>query len=330
MSRLFPLAVFAALSSVAAPTSAQSRVPPADSAVYARARQLVAGGNGAAGRVLVDSMVTVTDPTSPTFAEALYWRATLSAEGADAERDYRRIVVDFPFSARAGDALWQLAQLEVARGDKAAARTHLEGFLLENPGHPDRGRAGLILVRLSLEAGDAQRGCITLGRTLREIPETSVELRNQLSFFSGRCANVDTTRRVAATGADSATPRRDSTKREATKGETSKRETSKRETSKRETAKRDTVKHDTAASTPPKPVGKFTIQVAAYSSRELADALVKRLEAKGLDARTVGTKSPFRVRVGHYKTRAAATAAAEKLKAQKIEARVTEIGPEEG
>jgi hypothetical protein len=41
------------------------------------------------------------------------------------------------------------------------------------------------------------------------------------------------------------------------------------------------VKHDTAASAPPKPVGKFTIQVAAYSSRELADALVKRLEAKG-------------------------------------------------
>ena len=305
MSRLSRLTVFAAFSSLAATASAQSRVPPADSAVYARARQLVAGGNGAAGRVLVDSMVTVTDPTSPTYAEALYWRATLSAEGADAERDYRRIVVDFPFSARAGDALWQLAQLEVARGDIAAARTHLEGFLLENPGHSDRGRAGLILVRLSLEAGDTQRGCITLGRTLREVPETSVELRNQLSFFTGRCANVDTTRRIAANAADSATARRDTTKREATK-------------------------RDTAAKAAPKPVGKFTIQVAAYSSRELADALVKRLDAKGLDARTVGTKSPFRVRIGYYKTRAAATAAANKLKAQKIEARVTEIGPEEG
>ena len=304
MSRLSRLTVFTALVSLAATAGAQSRVPSADSAVYARARQLVAAGNGAAGRVLVDSMVTVTDPASPLYAEALYWRATLSAEGVDAERDYRRIVVDFPFSARAGDALWQLAQLEVARGDKAAARTHLEGFLLENPGHADRGRAGLMLVRLSLEAGDAQRGCITLGRTLREVPETSVELRNQLSFFTGRCANVDTTRRVAA-NADSATPRADTTKRA-------------------------TSKRDTAAKAAPKPVGKFTIQVAAYSSRELADALVKRLEAKGLEARIVGTKSPFRVRVGHYKTRAAATTAANKLKAQKIEARVTEIGPEEG
>jgi cell division septation protein DedD len=296
---------FAALASLAATAGAQSRVPPADSAVYARARQLVAAGNGAAGRVLVDSMVTVTEPDSPGYAEALYWRARLSAEGGDAERDYRRIVVDFPFSARAGDALVQLAELELARGDKAAARTHLERFLLENPDHPDRGRTGLNVVRLSFDAGDTQRGCITLGRTLRDVPETSVELRNQLSFFTGRCANVDTTRRVATNTTDSSGTRSDTTKRAASK-------------------------RDTTAKAAPKPGGKFTIQVAAYSSRELADALVKRLEAKGLDARTVGTKSPFRVRVGHYKTRAAATTAANKLKAQKIEARVTEIGPEEG
>jgi cell division septation protein DedD len=273
--------------------------------VYARARQLVQSGNGAAGRVLVDSMVTVTDPASPVYAEALYWRATLSAEGGDAERDYRRIVVDYPLSTRAGDALLQLAQLEHAHGDRTGERTHLERFLLENPGHPDRGRAGLALVRVAFDLGEAQRGCITLGRTLREVPETSVELRNQLSFFTGRCAHVDTTRRVAANTTDSATARADTTKRGGSQS-------------------------DTAAKAAPKPVGKFTIQVAAYSTRELADALVKRLSAKGLEARTVGTKSPFRVRVGHYKTRAAATTAANKLKAQKIEARVIEIGPEEG
>jgi cell division septation protein DedD len=304
MSRFSRLTAFAALASLAATAGAQ-RVPPADSAVYARAVQLVQSGNGAAGRVLVDSMVTVADPASPTYAEALYWRAKLSAEGGDAERDYRRIVVDFPLSARAGDALLQLAQLEHARGDRAGERTHLERFLLENPGHPDRGTAGLALVRVSFDAGDAQRGCITLGRTLREVPGSSVELRNQLSFFTARCANVDTTRRVAAAAPDSAAARADTTKRDASK-------------------------RDTTAKAAPKPVGKFTIQVAAYSSRDLADALVKRLSAKGLEARTVGTKSPFRVRVGHYKTRAAATAAANKLKAQKIEARVTEIGPEEG
>jgi cell division septation protein DedD len=304
MFRLFRFTLLAACVSLSATASAQMRVSPADSAVYARARQLVAAGNGAAGRVLVDSMVTVTAPDTPAFAEALYWRATLAADREDAERDYRRIVVDYALSSRAGDALLQLAQLELARGDRTAARTHLERFLLESPDHADRGRAGLSLVRLSFDAGDAQRGCITLGRTLREVPESSVELRNQLSYYTARCASVDTTRHVVATTPDTAATRTDTTKRD--------------------TAKRDTAK---AA---PKPTGKYTIQVAAYSSRELAEALVKRLTAKGLDARTVGTKSPYRVRIGHYKTRAAATAAANTLTAQKIEARVIEIGAEEG
>jgi septal ring-binding cell division protein DamX len=314
MFRLFRFTLLAACVSLSATASAQMRVSPTDSAVYARARQLVAAGNGAAGRVLVDSMVTVTAPDTPAFAEALYWRATLAADSEDAERDYRRIVVDYALSSRAGDALLQLAQLELARGDRMAARTHLERFLLESPDHADRGRAGLSLVRLSFDAGDAQRACITLGRTLREVPESSVELRNQLSYFTARCASVDTTRRVVAVTPDTATTRTDTTKRD---------------TAKRDTAKRDAVKRDSAKAAP-KPTGKYTIQVAAYSSRELADALVKRLTAKGLEARTVGTKSPYRVRIGHYKTRAAATAAANKLKAQKIEARVIEIGAEEG
>lgn len=291
------LVASASLSTAAA---AQTQISSADSAVYARARQMVAAGNGAAGRVLVDSMVTVTPPETPAYAEALYWRATLAADATEAERDYRRIVVEYAISPRAGDALVQLANLELARGDRTSARIHLERFLLENPDHPERARTGLTLTRLSLDAGDLQRGCTTLGRTLREVPESNIELRNQLSFFSGRCANVDTTRRVAAATADTASVRRDTTKR------------------------------DTTAKAAPKPAGKFTLQVAAYSSRDLADALVKRLAAKGLEARTVGTKSPFRVRVGYYKTRAAATAAATKLKAQKIEARVTEIGAEEG
>src|SRR3954470_18908402 len=82
------------------PTSAES--------VFARARTLVVNGNGAAGRLLVDSVVAATEPDTPAYAEALYWRARL-AVGADAERDYRRILVDFPLSPRSGDALLQLA-----------------------------------------------------------------------------------------------------------------------------------------------------------------------------------------------------------------------------
>src|SRR5678815_4634533 len=94
----------------------------------------------AAGRLLVDSMLAATDPNSPQYADALYWRATLSTNGAEAEHDYRRIVVEYGASVRSGDALLQLAQLESARGDRAMAADHLERFLLENPGHAERTR----------------------------------------------------------------------------------------------------------------------------------------------------------------------------------------------
>src|SRR5215471_6399686 len=161
---------------------AQARPATSADSVFARARQLVAGGNGAAGRVLVDSMLTVATPGSPAYAEALYWRATLAATSADAEGDFRRVIVEYPLSSRSGDALLQLAQLEVARGDRASAITHLQRFLLENPQSSDRPRTALLLVRLSFEQNDPQGACVFLARVLNEVPDSDVELRNQLSY----------------------------------------------------------------------------------------------------------------------------------------------------
>jgi hypothetical protein len=294
-ARLIVLAAAAAIASTASAAGAQSPKPTSADSVFARARQLVANGNGAAGRVLVDSMITVATPDTPVYAEALYWRARLAATGADAERDYRMIVVEYPLSPRAGDALLQLAQLESSRGDRASAATHLERFLMENPRHPERAPVGFQLVKLAFELNDFQRGCITLGRTLREIPNTEIELRNQLDYYTPRCAGVDTTRG----------PHADST-----------------------ATKRDTTSSDSAARKPAAK-GRFTLQICACATRAEADRLVKRLKTKGLDARVVGTSKPFRVRVGRYETRTAATAALNKLKAQKIEAFVTEIGGDE-
>ena len=274
---------------------------PADS-IFARARQLVVNGNGAAGRLLVDSVIAATSPDSAIYADAIYWRAALAATSADAEHDYKRVVVEYPLSAHAGDALFQLAQLEVARGDRAAATTHLDRFLLENPASDDRGRAGLMLVRLAFDQNEPQHACVALRRALQDVPATEVELHNQLDYFSPRCVNVDSTRAVgtAHTAASRDSARRDSA---ATT-----------------TARRDT--------TPAPRVSKarYTLQVAAYGSKADADALAKRLKARGVDVRVAGTARMFRVRIGRYETRAAAAAAARELKAKKIDAFVTEIG----
>jgi tetratricopeptide (TPR) repeat protein len=270
--------------------AAQARPATSADSVFVRARQLVAGGNGAAGRVLVDSMLTVATPGSPAYAEALYWRATLAATSADAESDFRRIIVEYPLSARSGDALLQLAQLEVARGDRASAITHLQRFLLENPTSSDRPRTALLLVRLSFEQNDPQGACVFLARVLTEVPDSDVELRNQLNYYAPRCAAVDTTHAAGAAvaGADTA------------------------------------AKRDSAATPASHAKGRFTLQVAAYTSRTDADRSIARLKQRGIDARVETAGKYFRVRIGRYETRAAALAAQRELKAKKIETRLTD------
>jgi cell division septation protein DedD len=277
--------------------------PTATDSIFARAKQLVVNGNGAAGRLLVDSVIAATSPDSAAYADALYWRAALAANSADAERDYKRLVVEYPLSSHAGDALYQLAQLDIARGDRAAATVHLDRFLLENPASEERGRAGLMLVRLSFDQNEPQHACIAQRRALQDVPAAEVELRNQLDYFTPRCANVDTTR-AAANAPTTTTPARDSTRRDSSAT----------------TARRDT------APAPRASKAKYTLQVAAYGSKADADALAKRLKARGIDVRVSGTARMFRVRIGHYETRAAAAAAARELKAKKIDAFVTEIG----
>jgi cell division septation protein DedD len=286
---------------------AQARPASAADSVFQRARLLVAGGNGAAGRVLVDSMLTVAAPDTPAYAEALYWRASLAATSADAESDFRRVLVEYPLSPRAGDALLQLAQLEVARGDRASAITHLERFLLENPRSPERPRTTLLLVRLTFEQNEPQVGCVFLSRVLSEVPDSDVELRNQLGYYSPRCAAVDTTR-VAEVAAPPDSAKRDTA---ATAPRESKAGKAAKETKEASEAK-----------------GRYTLQVAAYNTRGEADRLAQRLKVRGIDVRVVGSGKLFRVRVGHYETHAAATAAQRELKAKKIDAFVTDTGNE--
>jgi septal ring-binding cell division protein DamX len=264
--------------------------------VFARARQLVASGNGAAGRVLVDSVIAATTPDTPEYGDALYWRASLATTSADAERDYRRIVVEYPVSMHSGDALLQLAQLEMARGDRGPAATHLDRFLLENPQHPERARAGLLLVRLLFEQKEIPHGCSVLRRTLNDVPDSAVETRNQLQYYSPRCAAAD-----ANPASQLPLPAAGDTSR-ARRG---------------------------VAAAPNKAAARYTLQVAAFTKRTDADALAKRLKARDIDARVVGKSKPFRVRIGRYETRADAATAAKQLKARKIAATVTDIGPDD-
>ena len=278
--------------------------------VYARARRLVVSGNGAAGRLLVDSMVAASTPDTPAYADALYWRAALAASTDDAASDYRRLIVEYPTSLHTADALLALARLEVARGDRASAATHLERFRLENPKHPEHASAGLLLAQISFEQNDLARGCAAVQETLREVPADAVEMRNQLQYYQPRCSaadanpasNLPLSPPLKAPPGGAKPPADSSSAAPTARGRSAKT---------------------------PAPRGRYTLQVAAYTSKADADALAERLKARGLEVRVVGGAKLFRVRIGRYTTHAAAATAQAQLKAKKISAFVAEAGPED-
>ena len=269
--------------------AAQGGQDVAADSIFLHAQRLVAEGNGTAGRALVAQQLASAPPRSVRYVEALYWRATLAATAADAERDYKRLIIEFPLSPRAEDALVQLAQLEMARGDRAQALRHLERVVLEHPTSPARARARSWMARVLFEEGNAARACARLDDARRSAPSDAVELRNQIAYDAQRCEGVDTTV-VAASGAPvSPVPR-------ATAPSAG-----------------------TPAQAAPGPPVEFTVQVAAYGARESAERLRATLLARGYGARVVPAgPTIYRVYVGRYASREAALTAAERLKANKV------------
>jgi len=287
---------------------------PRDS-LFLRARTLVLNGNGVAGRALVDSALNAMTPDTPDYAIALYWRAALAATAADAERDYRRVIVEYPFSPHSGDALLALAQLEMARGDRDPAIDHLQRFLLQRPNDSEHVRAGIWLGRLLLEQNQLAKGCAVLLRTRAALADSAVETRNQVDYYASRCAGVDTVvppPRPAAPPPKA--PRADTTHRRPPP-----KDSTRADSGRKTPPRRDTVPPNER----PAPAKRFTVQVAAYQTRQSADQLVARLSERGITARIVGASAPYRVRIGQYASDAEATAAARELKGKGIEGFVT-------
>jgi len=302
--------------------------------VYKRAQTLVNEGNAAGARVLIDSMIAVAAPGSNDYAEAVYWRAVLAATAAEAETDYRRIVVEYRNSPRVEDALIRLAQLEIARANYDAALRHLTQLATEHPESPARARASYWSARAMFDKNDVQGGCAATADALSRTSETDTELRNQINYLNQRCAGIalnaapvsSAPAQVPATFPVTTpapppapvstptpvpvTPAVDSTKTEPEKA----------------AAPSPRITRPPAEAAPvikpadEAPSGErvWSVQVAAYNVKSQADAMVARLKKGGYEARVDGTAAPFRVRIGKYATQSQASAVQRSLKAKQI------------
>jgi cell division protein FtsN len=210
-----------------AATLAAAQAPPRPTdPVFVRAQTLVSDGNGVAGRALIDSVIAATQPSARLYPEALFWRATLAANAADAESDYKHIVVDYPLAPQAEDALLRLAQLELARGDRDGALGHLRRIPRDYPRSKSLARASYWMARVLFEKNDIPNACAANANALAQADASQVELRNQIQYQGQRCpvavatvnspmtdasANNPTTPATASTTPKSASPNTTST-----------------------------------------------------------------------------------------------------------------------
>jgi len=281
-----------------------------------RARALVERGEGAEARNVLDSLVTAAPAASDDLAEALFWRAVFAERIADAERDWKRLVIESPLSPRTPDALLRLGELELLRAHPAEARPWFERVVREFPGGTTGARSALLLARSWFDEQNVARGCAALSEA-RAMNLPDGELTLQADEMGRSCAGV------APTAAPKTTPQASPAASPA--GTPSRTPVS-------------TPAPSTAASTPaptpgsPTPTaaagtGAFSVQLAAYNTRREADEAVARLTRRGLDVRVDGDVKPFRVRSGRYATRAQAAAALAELKTKGVSGFIAELTP---
>lgn len=350
----------AAMAGTRVEAQSASTVSSPDSAMYARAQELVSNGEAEAGRKIVDSLLNAAPPGSPQRAEGLYWRATLAASAKDAEQDYRRIVVDHPLSPRVPDALLRMGELESARGDREAALQHFNRLTLEHPESPLHAEASYWLAHTYFETNDVQHGCAANAEAIALVRPANVELKNRIAFQQQRCRGVavaqtatpvPSEKTVTSAPADSAVaiagtvkapkPASKATGVTRAKGGAHAMPIASARAPSRvpaahashavahapapvrasHTAKPAATHTATHTATPAS--GTFAVQVAAFGSRAQANELAVKLRGRGYSAHVDGVVAPYRVRIGSYGSHASAVAEQQRLKAKQISGFVT-------
>ncbi|MCU0635022.1 MAG: SPOR domain-containing protein [Gemmatimonadaceae bacterium] len=281
-----------------------------------RARLADANGEHERARWTLDSLVAQLPGGSEAMGEVLFWRATLASDGMDAERDYRRLIVEHPVSSRTEEALFRLAELDVVRGNGDRARGYLQRLWRDHTAPASQARTAYWLAVSWFDAQELTRACSALAEARTRVPSGDGALDRAIANAWPRCASVPSARRGASVdavlGADSAR----ATPVAAPAGVVS--------------APRSVAEGVSAvkgAVAPPATV-RYSVQLAATETRAEAEAMVRRLSTRGIAARVDGTAAPFRVRVGHHATWSEANAQLRTLKASGLTGFVADVpGP---
>ena len=174
-----------ALVALLLPAGPLARLPAQNNPAVRTAVQLAAEGRGDSAYRVVNAELRRAQPGDSVYVEALYWRARLATYGDSAERDLRRVAIEYSTSAWADDALLQLSQLALTAGNPASAFELAGRLRSDYPGSDLKPRAALWAARAAFEIGEPRAACALLDSATAE--NTDVEFANQVTFYRGRC-----------------------------------------------------------------------------------------------------------------------------------------------
>lgn len=289
-----------------------------DSMPYVKAHNIVTNGDAEAGRAMVDSLFALNKENTPEYAEGLYWRARVAQSAESAQRDYVRIIVDYSMSPRVPNALLNVGQIELVRGERDKALRYFERLRRDYPGHSLQGLAAYWSARTLFEVNDLQRACQVNAEALELVKSGNVELKNRIEFQNQRCRGVIIATQDSGAGRRGTVGTAVPVIAEARPPADEQKETPPaRDTrptnvpSPSETPAQGTGQGTTGAQG-----GVYTVQLGALGTRKKADELVLKLKAAGYAARVIEEDNLFKVRVGKFAGRSDAVMVLEELKAK--------------
>jgi TolA-binding protein len=257
-------------------------------AELARVEALVTAGDYTAARAGLERWWSTHDSgrlPGPQRARALMLRAQLASDPAAAEADYLSVVLGYPLSPDAPQALLRLGQGLLAVGEPARAAGYLSRLVADYPGRPERSVGVLWLARAHHAARQHAAACAVARDGLRD--GTSADLSDMLRAEE----RVACARAERADGASATTPAASAPPAPAQQA---------------------TATPDPPARSPPAArtpagsaaAGRFAVQTGAYREQKSVDDAVAGLRRAGYDPRVVLVpgSSLIRVRIGRVGT----------------------------
>jgi DNA polymerase-3 subunit delta len=302
-------------------------------------------GQGDSARIKVRKLLAATSPSDSLYPQIIYTQAMVASDAADMRRQLQRVAVEYSSSNWADDALLRLVQLDYASGNLDGAARNLERIRQDYPGSALLPQAAYWAARTYFDRKSPDLACRWIADGLA-VSQGNIELQNQLGYLNQRCRSTamagarpstDSLRTLAGPAPDSAkppAPRVDTIKLPPARGDTTTPSVSRPDTSRHPRAPSPSpTQPDTtwaelkpapstptpaaaAPTQPAGPAGRFRIQITAVRTPIAADAVVKKLKARGFRAMTIEEGGLYKVRVGSYASKAEALAAVPKIKAK--------------